>query len=355
MKSVSIICGGLAILGAVSLLLNIEMLWTTTRVTVGIKNYTHSNVSTIESTSVTEQNDKVLPQQSCLGLGSEEDLDNFLSKYEQVFVIMPAKAAGSSMKTFTRECMQSVRTSDASLNRIGKTDNVILHHEKHEELFKNQLNLPSLISSHVSLSSQVCRLVKHATKQSLIIWIHREESSRLDSAIRFVVVARYFKDCSANHCKIEEETLYRLMRTNHNEIHIGTNEVWTCETYNCVKDSRPNLVFMHYKKASQLQKLLAKHHCPNFTKNITINTKSRGKRFSVVVGDSETSDGTRDVDLDDWINAKIQLLQYFFLVKKTVSCVGTTREIEDDLFACPDETLQISGRSLENRRIPFPF
>lgn len=47
--------------------------------------------------------DSILPK--CLRLGFENEMDKLLSNYKLVFVIMPAKAAGSSFKRFTTQCM----------------------------------------------------------------------------------------------------------------------------------------------------------------------------------------------------------------------------------------------------------
>jgi hypothetical protein len=43
--------------------------------------------------------------------------------------------------------------------------------------------MSSLISSHINFSKDFVNLVKNATKQSLIIYSHREETDRLQSAI----------------------------------------------------------------------------------------------------------------------------------------------------------------------------
>ena len=40
----------------------------------------------------------------CLGLDEDEELDRLISNHRQLFVVFPAKAAGTTMKEFTTKC-----------------------------------------------------------------------------------------------------------------------------------------------------------------------------------------------------------------------------------------------------------
>ena len=71
-------------------------------------NENNMTTTTIISTPNMLQNDKEAlssPSSSCLSLDFEEDMDHLLSKYKQVWIIMPAKAAGSTFKVFAKQCM----------------------------------------------------------------------------------------------------------------------------------------------------------------------------------------------------------------------------------------------------------
>ena len=306
----------------------------------------------------TEKQIKLNTPNNCLGLGFEEEMDTLLSKYPQVLIIMPAKAAGTTMKEFTHQCMESTNTLSYT-----KTDNILAHYKIPDEAYNGQLKLPSLITSHQSNPKFVCNVMKHATKQTLVIYIHREETSRLASAIREVVGNTNQKTCDETHCEIKQETINKFISSKdatNNEIYIGTNQILTCGTYDCIKDNRPNLVFLHYKQASRLQKLLAKHHCPSVQTEVKQNTGAAKRPIEVVLTHTQTdgwstSSTTTNVDLDQYIHAKIQHMEDFFKMKENASCVGTTRDLEDDLFLCPDEALHISGRTMDHQRLPFPF
>ena len=64
-----------------------------------------------------------------------------------------------------------------------------------------------------------------------------------------------------------------------NEIAIGSNHQSTCERYDCIKNNRPNLLFMHYKKnnSNKLQKFRAKYLCPQITQEVGVNIASDRK------------------------------------------------------------------------------
>ena len=223
--------------------------------------------------------------------------------------------------------------------------------------------MPSLIASHVYTNPQpFYDTMIHATEETLIVYSYREETSRLISAIDTELrvtlnsclsraVSRGFRP---GECQVQEWELLELIRNINREIGFGILQHFTCKTYEVIKDNNPNLVFVHYKKASQLQKLLAKHHCPEVISEFRKNTAaSRKKKVSVVL-EGQSNNGTL-VSLNDWLDAKHQLLALTFDLRKDASCQATTKDIQYELLRCPDETLQISGRSYEDHKIQFPF
>ena len=130
----------------------------------------------------------------------------------------------------------------------------------------------------------------------------------------------------------------------------------TCETFESIKDNCPNLVFMNYKQADQLQKLLAKHHCPNFNEEVRVNVGSDKKMtVSVVLGGSGNNVNGTIVPLEEWLLFKAPILEYSLKLKSDVSCQATTRKIERELFACADQTLGISGLSHDGQTMDFPL
>mmetsp|Transcript_31699 Transcript_31699/g.48602 ORF Transcript_31699/g.48602 Transcript_31699/m.48602 type:complete len:180 (+) Transcript_31699:199-738(+) len=130
------------------------------------------------------KNDKAA---SCLSLGFKKDMDHLLSKYKQVWVIMPAKAAGTSFKEFTKDCMAVAGTPS-----FADQDNPFINSIRSEKAFVGQLEMPSLVASHLYQFERkpFCNVMKHATKDTLVVYSHREETSRLISSIKHVVAKR---------------------------------------------------------------------------------------------------------------------------------------------------------------------
>ena len=112
----------------------------------------------------------------CIGLELEDKMDKLLSSYRQVYIVMPAKAGSSSIKVFVKNCMkhQTEKCFDSILHQPG------LMRSAHLDTFKQ----PSLIASHLYTKNTLVNLVKQATRESLIVYIHREETDRLLSAIK---------------------------------------------------------------------------------------------------------------------------------------------------------------------------
>lgn len=292
---------------------------------------------------------------SCLSLGFHKDMDQLLSKYKQVWIIMPAKAAGTSFKEFTKDCMSAAGTPS-----FADQDNPFINSKRSETAFLGQLEMPSLVASHLYQfeTKPFCNVMKHASKDTLVVYSHREETSRLISSIKEVVAVRLCKQKPQgftvvdNECRVEEGALIKAIKEKKNEIGIGSTQLLTCESYDCLVDNNPNMVFMHYKQASQLQKLLAKHHCPGVEYSIA-NVGSDKRAVSVVLQGKGVNGHV--VSLDDWLSAKTSMLEMALRLKEYVSCQATTQDIEHELFACPSEALQVSGRSYNDEKIRFPF
>jgi hypothetical protein len=292
----------------------------------------------------------------CLGLDFEEKLDAILSKSKQVFVIMPAKAAGTSMKEFTAKCMKR-----------KERDNFVNGWKK--ELLTKSLRLPSLITSHAYSENPMVDLATHASRQTLIIYIHREETSRLISAIKHVATSMVCKERTKNlkflgvdlsnfhfqnnqtHCSFDEGLIPKLVEKGaYNEIGMGGSRSLSCNTFDAIEQNAPNMVLVHYKQANKLQKLLAKHHCPDLLldnkewKPIEANVDvKKTKEVYLQIG------GGDNIKLDEWLKEKRNYIEYALSTRagKIKSCQSKVRRMEDDLFACKDEVLQVASVNLK--------
>eukprot|EP00531_Pseudo-nitzschia_arenysensis_P015990 CAMPEP_0116154638 /NCGR_PEP_ID=MMETSP0329-20121206/21887_1 /TAXON_ID=697910 /ORGANISM="Pseudo-nitzschia arenysensis, Strain B593" /LENGTH=363 /DNA_ID=CAMNT_0003651631 /DNA_START=42 /DNA_END=1133 /DNA_ORIENTATION=+ len=301
-----------------------------------------------------------LPKQSkdngsCLSLDFDSDMDKLMEKYKQVFVVMPPKAAGTTYEAFASKCQKSGMNGTQ-----WKLDHAFLpsRHQNMEYVFKTFYNVPSFLASHVRADGGVKDLIKHATRDSLIIFSHREETSRYISGIKEELQRRCNKrqfPKKNGECFLTQDTqdeLMKVIKEARFEIHYGGGTSLTCETYDILRDNAPNFAFVHFTQTSKIQKLLAKHHCPDYQNVVHSRKGDRASSFKVIM-DPPANENL--VPIDDWLHAKREMLEYTFQHRQGYSCVATTRDIEDELFACPDEALQIYGRSYDNERIRFPL
>jgi len=266
-------------------------------------------------------------------------MDDLLSIFKQVYVVMPAKAAGTSFKAFTKKCMNGTYS-------FHKVDNILGDLEKMRDAFQGSLEMPTLISSHLTNTRDFVSLLKWTNRHSLVIYIHREETDRLRSSI--VEVAT--KLCTTENkkgegrCVMDEDMLVEIIVMQKHEIGFSESRLLTCNTYDSIEENLPNLVFMNYKQANKMQNLLAKHHCPG-TESMRQNAGMEKRPIAVKLKNSGggTSNSTRVVGINDWLDAKMQLMEYIFRLKLGGSCQAKSKKIEKFLFSCPDKTMLVSS------------
>ena len=116
------------------------------------------------------------------------------------------------------------------------------------------------------------------------------------------------------------------------------------------------MVFVHYKQANKLQKLLAKHHCPELLEEppteANVATENRMEVYLRLqkgedAGTVTSTSTSIVVKLDEWLHEKSATLEWSLKLKKHVSCQAKTRHMEDDLFACSDQTIKVSSTDIK--------
>eukprot|EP00537_Pseudo-nitzschia_pungens_P012543 CAMPEP_0172384346 /NCGR_PEP_ID=MMETSP1061-20121228/2129_1 /TAXON_ID=37318 /ORGANISM="Pseudo-nitzschia pungens, Strain cf. pungens" /LENGTH=371 /DNA_ID=CAMNT_0013112943 /DNA_START=616 /DNA_END=1731 /DNA_ORIENTATION=- len=279
----------------------------------------------------------------CMGLEVRGSLDTLLHNVDQVYISMPAKAAGSSMKAFAISCMNvDIQIKVNLFNKVPRINGKRPIGEYLTESFEP----PSLIASHLYSDIEFTHLVKHSTTRSLIIYLHRDEPSRVLSAIKQVTTMRLCpekekekqKQKQSEPCTVREQDLVAAIQKKVAEIGFGATEILTCDSYDALDDNAPNFVFVHYTQASRLQKLLAKRFCPaelNQPAEVSVRNVSTNKRKIHV----ELQRDNSIVSLQEWLEAKKGLLEYALELRESASCQAKTRAMEEKLFHCPDETL----------------
>jgi hypothetical protein len=116
------------------------------------------------------------------------------------------------------------------------------------------------------------------------------------------------------------------------EIGHGASDILTCKAYKAIEENEPNMIFLHYKQANKLQRLLAKHHCPELLDEPPTETNvASDKPMSVYL--RLRKEGGDIVKLEDWLHAKGDLLEWSLKLRKNATCQAKTKHMEDKLFA----------------------
>jgi len=191
------------------------------------------------------------------------------------------------------------------------------------------------------------RLFEQTPRDALIIYIYREETDRIMSAVKHIVGlaclgyremdTEYEMKDEEKKCIFKEEAIANLiLKPKKDEVGGGASRVMTCRFYEAIDANFPRMVFMNYKQANELQKVLSKYHCPDF--NSLVN-KKHSIDFDIFVKLQKDGDV---VTMNDWLEAKRDKLEWTFDLKDQQQCQGKTRKMEDDLFSCKDEILQVT-------------
>ena len=312
---------------------------------------------------------KSLSSSRCLSF--EDTMDDLVKSSKQIFITMPAKAAGSSMKSFTQKCMKN----HTSLNE----DNFFNHEGSVLDMMTRTYELPSIITGHIYKDSTMMRIIKGASDDTLVLYINRHETDRLVSAAQTVVdrlcegkltdleefkdsvhirydnnvdVARnnrggskgkymdIYKLRTKGACTIQEDALSNILQQHKKETSKSTFNALSCSVFDAIDDNKPNMAIVNYKQANRLQKLLAKYHCPELLEEKAVHNNIGSRHVTKYV--KLSSEGGREVLLDEWMEKKRDLIEWGFGLKKDITCQGKVRKIQRELSSCIDEMFLIS-------------
>ncbi|GFH62117.1 predicted protein [Chaetoceros tenuissimus] len=254
---------------------------------------------------------------------------------------MPAKVAGTSLKKFTKQCVGFFDKIDHTLNKPVK--------HQISNILEGPLRPPKIITSHLLSEAPFLHLSRHASRSNLIVYLYRDETDRLFSSIKQVLsrnichlrcgVDHHAINNNGTHCIVNEDNfVVKALFNKFKEIGWGNTEIMTCNFYKSIEENLPNMVFIHYKQVDKLMKVLAKHNCPHLlNKNFNLNFGSEKKQIFLRVKNNVT------VPVEDWLDGKGHLLEWAMGLTREGYCQAKTRNMEDRLFSCRDQILQVRG------------
>lgn len=269
----------------------------------------------------------------------ENDIENMISQTDQVFITMPAKAAGTSLKHFVSTC--------TDFDFQYQYDNFINKPAKERTFLTSTYEMPKVIAFHANNHAGVSDLVRDMTDKSLLVYIHRHENDRLLSAITYIVHGRlcagvtFGIDASianmANEttCIVQEDGLVdKIIASRKMEVLYGQTSILTCNMYESIKENSPNMIILNYKQVDRLQAAIAKKYCPDLRPqkdNISLEMK-----VNAFVKLANTGGLVR---IEEWVKEKRNHLEWTLKLKAKGSCQAETKQMENDLFSCTDESI----------------
>lgn len=286
----------------------------------------------------------------CMNLDFNQTMDTLISNSKPIFITMPTKAAGTSMALFAGRCVGRY---------IHDLGNVFDYPKTIRAGLTNSLELPSIVASHSLKDSSITDLIKNSHEKALIIYIHRDETDRIKSAIRHVF--RMGKlDCKMNEdetrCVMEEEKLVDAIEEQVAEIKHGSSILLSCDVYDSIVDNAPsNMIFLNYKQVDQLQKLLAKNYCPELLEDEPIKANYRQPEEAGIFvqlpspprgaggNEHDADDDELLIEIDEWLDKKIYYLEWALRMREKATCQSRTKMMEHELFQCPHEAVRVPG------------
>lgn len=253
---------------------------------------------------------------------------------------MPAKAAGTSMKDFSKAC-NGPSYSELMDNFISDLRFDLA------DIISNFYHMPHVIASHLYHVDNLVYLLKNVGRNTLILYVHRDETKRLSSAINEVVTnwcrggnghveveapRNFFYKRKQNKCYVEEKKLINVaIKKKEHEIGLGASELLQCEVFEAIKANAPNMVFLDYKYGNNLQKLLAEKYCPNLVDVPVESNVASAKEFEALV---KITNSEETVPLNEWLKVKESTLEWALGLHHEATCRAKTRIMEDVLFSC---------------------
>jgi len=276
-----------------------------------------------------------LPQ--CLDFNEGGGLDVLIEKADIVYLLAALKAGGSSLREFTNQCFGSAGCIGSGC--FGD--------------FINRLEMPKFVAAHTN-KKKITELIKETPRNALLIVSYRDETDRLASAIKHVMgwvcqrerAKELIKPLQIERgqrgdvnmkktCVLDEkEFVEKIIRPRNTEIGGSTLELFSCEFHRSVIENLPNIVMISMESLSTLMGVLKNKYCPD----VTVKHKSSEALEKNWAYYLKIKNGTK-VLVNDWLVHKGNFLEYILRLKESVTCQGKTRQMEDQVFACPHEAI----------------
>jgi hypothetical protein len=287
--------------------------------------------------------------------GGEDSITAFFANFQHIIFVMPAKAGGTSSEAFYKKCTGRSNDPEGFLN--GQNNRLAF--------LRNSLALPPVMASHLYNDKPLLDLLSLSSNKMLVVYQHRNEVSRLESAINFVVDWRI---CLSNHdkhspkswgiavarndnsefnrtCIIDENDLLdRVIVPQTNEIGCSTPKTLSCNVFSELRKSRPKtFLIVDYKELDRLHLAAAKLHCEDLVEEISeggfhTNVASERNIETLI----KISSSVNPVTLRDWTAEKKEFLEMILPHSGVETCKRSLHSVEKQMLACSSKMLMIA-------------
>ena len=284
------------------------------------------------------------PDGRCIGLGWNEEFDALLSTAELVFLGGPDKAGGTSIQRFVKECVGAIRNPTMCINKWNCESLYLASSGEFSSSVDKVVEAPKLIGSHITKDQTLIRMFRNSNKHQWIVYVHRDETDRLASAIQ-QVVSRDFEKLRMDPKKdvdgkpvLDEQKLIQHIQSRPAEIRHGGAETLTCDMYDAIQEHAPNLLFVDLKQLNNLQTILSKHFCPERTPDVVhANVAAEKRPFLVQMPTAAL------VEFHQWLDGKRHVLEWAIDHGRNRTCLGKTKHMEGRVLGCPHNAFLVTN------------
>jgi len=249
-------------------------------------------------------------------------------------------------------------------------DNFVNRKDSYVEFLLQNLQVPKITASHLYSPTPLLDAVRHASRDSIFIFVYRKETDRLMSSIR-QIAERIMCSKNANdyssHVKKPLETREKnfgrevsvingtetvtfdeepfvtdVLKPRLVEVGFSIPKLLTCELWGELRETNPSrFFFVHFSDLDQVQANLASQYCPSVD-SVQDNVAAKKKKQFVIRLRNRSL-----VDLDDWISAKKDHIEFALQTSGdrvsgagSGSCKYHTGILEGEMSLCKSGILQ---------------
>ena len=141
--------------------------------------------------------------------------------------------------------------------------------------------------------------------------------------------ATFAVETTDTSCKVAEQPLVdELIEKQIGEIQLSAP--LGCSVWDEIDETGPNIVFVDYRQADDIQNILGARYCPTVAARRVNQDAAPDDKFQYIV----KRKGGGEVDLHEWLDEKRSMLEWTLRLRSS-SCKRKVRMLQRTLESCP--------------------